>query len=123
MHTNTTVAIKPNFMSSLSLCTVFFNMNILLSLLKYKICIIKIQKGSFCIFLVSNAILVTIIPCESCPRRHPRKNCSCISDCITLCLVTSYEYSCGTINHFAFEQTIGSALISNRLRKIFAVLF
>ena len=59
MHTNTTVALKPTFMSSLLLCADFkkiCNMHIPESPLEFKIFIIKIPKDSLFLFLVLNAV-------------------------------------------------------------------
>ena len=55
MHTYTTVAIRPNFMSSVLLCAVF-----LYICLNFKIFIIKIQKDSLLIFLVLNSVFITV---------------------------------------------------------------
>ena len=63
MHTNTIVALKPNFMSSLLLCAVFLKiciMYILQLFLEFKIFIIKIPKNSLFIFLVFNAVFITV---------------------------------------------------------------
>ena len=49
MHTDTTVALKRNFMSSLFLCAVFL-----------KIFIVKIQRYLLFIFLVLNAVFITV---------------------------------------------------------------
>ena len=59
---NTTVAIKPNFMSSLLLYTycISLNLNILQSVLNFKIFIIKIPKKFLFIFLVSTAVLILV---------------------------------------------------------------
>ena len=59
MHTNTTVALKTNFMSSW-LCGNSLNMHILRALSKFKIFIIKIPKDSLDMFLILNAVFIAV---------------------------------------------------------------
>ena len=59
MHTNTTVALKPNFMSSL-LLYILLNYAYFSITLQFKIFIIKIQRDSLFIFLVLNSVLITV---------------------------------------------------------------
>ena len=60
MQTNTTVALKPNFMSSLLFCAVSLNTHFFQSLLNFKIFMIKIPKYLLFIFFVSNAVFIPI---------------------------------------------------------------
>ena len=61
MHTNTTVALKPNFMSSLLYSAVLLkNIHILQSLLKIKIFIIKIPTDLLFTCLVFNAVFIIL---------------------------------------------------------------
>ena len=59
MHTNTTVALKLNFISSL-LCCISLNSHILQLLFKFKIFIIKIPNDSPFILLILNAVFITV---------------------------------------------------------------
>ena len=61
MQIKTAVAQNPNLMDSLILCAEFLKIiHILLSLLKFKTLIIKIPKDSLFIFLVLNAVSITV---------------------------------------------------------------
>ena len=61
MQIKTAVAQNPNLMGSLMLCAEFLKIiHILLSLLKFKTLIIKIPKDSLFIYLVLNAVSITV---------------------------------------------------------------
>ena len=58
MHTNSAVALKPNFMSSWLLFTL--NMHNLRALSKFKIFILNISKDLLYIFFILNAVFITV---------------------------------------------------------------
>ena len=61
MHTYTTVALKPNCMSSLLLCAVFLQIFLFFNYPQNnKILIIKIPKDSLFIFFNLNAVYITV---------------------------------------------------------------
>ena len=87
MQIYTTVALKPNFMSSLLLCTccITLNMHIFKSLLKSKIFIVKLPKDSLLIFLVWNFVFATLYHFKAVQNDISSKTVP--SNCITLYII------------------------------------